>query len=41
MPQPPEKVARELYPDDFHRFSTQMSFLFFVLEAPPATGSAE
>ncbi|MGP3971511.1 class I SAM-dependent methyltransferase [Streptomyces sp. 6N223] len=37
----PDPAARELYPDDFHSLSTKMCFLFFVLEVPPATGSAE
>ncbi|WP_406500146.1 class I SAM-dependent methyltransferase [Streptomyces sp. NBC_00846] len=37
----PDPAARELYPDDFHSLSTKMCFLFFVLEGPPATGSAE
>ncbi|MFK0174300.1 class I SAM-dependent methyltransferase [Streptomyces sp. NPDC090306] len=32
----PDPAARELYPDDFHSLSTQMCFLFFVLEVPPA-----
>lgn len=37
----PDPAARELYPDDFHSLSTKMTFLFFVLELPPSTGSAE
>ncbi|MER6046405.1 class I SAM-dependent methyltransferase [Streptomyces sp. NPDC001793] len=37
----PDPAGRELYPDDFHSLSTKMCFLFFVLEVPPATGSAE
>ncbi|MEU5533722.1 class I SAM-dependent methyltransferase [Streptomyces sp. NPDC020362] len=37
----PDPAARELYPDDFLSLSTKMCFLFFVLEVPPATGSAE
>lgn len=37
----PDPAARELYPDDFERFSATMCYLFFVLEVPPATGSAE
>ncbi|MGK4578580.1 class I SAM-dependent methyltransferase [Kitasatospora sp. HPMI-4] len=37
----PDPAARELYPDDFQALSTNMGFLFFVLEVPPATGSAE
>ena len=37
----PDPAARELYPDDFQNLSTKMCFLLFVLEAPPATGSAE
>jgi hypothetical protein len=37
----PDPAARELYPDDFHSLSTKMCFLLFVLEVPPATGSAE
>lgn len=30
----PDPAARELFPDDFHALSTQLGFLFFVLEAP-------
>ncbi|MEV2274712.1 methyltransferase domain-containing protein [Nocardiopsis sp. NPDC049922] len=33
----PDPAARELFPDDFHALSTQIGFLFFVLEAPPTT----
>lgn len=29
----PDPAARELFPDDFDRLSTRMSFIFFVLEA--------
>nr|WP_241562162.1 class I SAM-dependent methyltransferase [Streptomyces hoynatensis] len=36
----PDPAARELYPDDFRDLSTRMCFLFFVLRAPSATGSA-
>ncbi|UNO43555.1 class I SAM-dependent methyltransferase [Streptomyces sp. MST-110588] len=36
----PDPAGRELYPDDFQRLSAGMCFLFFVLEVPPATGSA-
>lgn len=36
----PDPAARELFPDDFHAFSTNPCFLFFVVEVPPsATGS--
>lgn len=36
----PDPAARELFPDGFHDLSTEPTFLFFVLEAPPpATGS--
>nr|WP_236572267.1 class I SAM-dependent methyltransferase [Nocardiopsis sp. FR4] len=30
----PDPAARELFPDDFQSLSTQIGFLFFVLEAP-------
>ncbi|MFC4121380.1 class I SAM-dependent methyltransferase [Nonomuraea zeae] len=34
-----DPAARELVPDDFHDLSTKLSFLVFVVEAPPsATG---
>lgn len=37
----PDPAARELFPDDFHALSTQIAFLFFVLQAPlPSAGSA-
>lgn len=32
----PDPAARELFPEDFQGLSTQIGFLFFVLEAPPA-----
>ncbi|MGW4425137.1 class I SAM-dependent methyltransferase [Streptosporangium sp. NPDC004631] len=36
----PDPAARELFPGDFHDFSTNTCFLFFVVEVPPvATGS--
>ncbi|GAA3447334.1 class I SAM-dependent methyltransferase [Planomonospora venezuelensis] len=36
----PDPAARELFPDDFHDFSTKISFLFFVAEVPlPAAGA--
>lgn len=36
----PDPAARELFPDEFHDFSTKTCFLFFVVEVPPsATGS--
>ena len=36
----PDPAARELFPDEFHHFSTKTCFLFFVVEVPPsATGS--
>ncbi|MTD16196.1 methyltransferase domain-containing protein [Nakamurella sp. YIM 132087] len=30
----PDPAAEELFPEDFHDFSTRMTFLFFVLEVP-------
>ena len=36
----PDPAARELFPDDFHDLSTQIGFLFFVVEAPPPTTSS-
>jgi ubiquinone/menaquinone biosynthesis C-methylase UbiE len=32
----PDPAARELFPDGFHALSTQIGFLFFVVEAPPS-----
>jgi ubiquinone/menaquinone biosynthesis C-methylase UbiE len=32
----PDPAARELFPDDFQALSTKLSFLFFVVEAPPS-----
>lgn len=37
----PDPAARELYPDDFQRFSATMCYLFFVLEVPLVISSAE
>lgn len=37
----PDPAARELFPDGFHALSTQMSFLFFVLEAPLSAAGSE
>lgn len=34
----PDPAARELFPEDFEGLSTQLGFLFFVLQAPPAPG---
>lgn len=37
----PHPAARELFPDDFQSLSTQLGFLFFVLQAPSSPqGSA-
>ena len=30
----PDPAARELFPEDFHDFSTKITFLFFVVEVP-------
>jgi SAM-dependent methyltransferase len=30
----PDPAARELFPEEFHDFSTRMTFLFLVVEAP-------
>lgn len=30
----PDPAARELFPEDFHEFSTKITFLFFVVEVP-------
>ena len=32
----PDPAARELFPNDFHRLSTEPCFLFFVVEVPPS-----
>ncbi|WP_084780111.1 class I SAM-dependent methyltransferase [Planobispora rosea] len=37
----PDPAARELFPDDFHAFSTKISFLFFVAEVPPSPASSD
>ncbi|GGL07292.1 class I SAM-dependent methyltransferase [Planomonospora parontospora] len=38
----PDPAGRELFPDDFHDFSTRISFLFFVAEVPlPATDTGD
>ncbi|MGW4801941.1 class I SAM-dependent methyltransferase [Nonomuraea sp. NPDC004297] len=34
----PDPAARERFPDDFAAFSTKLSFLCFVVEAPPSAG---
>ncbi|MEV0385463.1 methyltransferase domain-containing protein [Nonomuraea sp. NPDC050643] len=34
-----DPAARELVPDDFDDLSTKLSYLVFVVEAPPAVGS--
>lgn len=37
----PDPAARELFPDDFHALSTQLGFLFFVLETPSSPAHSE
>ena len=32
----PDPAAHELFPDDFHRLSTEPCFLFFIVEVPPS-----
>lgn len=37
----PDPAARELFPDDFHDFSTKISLLFFVVEVPPSAAGSD
>ncbi|MEU6721419.1 class I SAM-dependent methyltransferase [Nonomuraea sp. NPDC046802] len=37
----PDPAARELFPDDFDDLSTKLSFLCFVVEAPPSDAGSD
>ncbi|WP_329180739.1 class I SAM-dependent methyltransferase [Streptomyces decoyicus] len=37
----PDPAARELFPDEFHDFSTKTCFLFFVVEVPPSATDSD
>ncbi|BDH12613.1 class I SAM-dependent methyltransferase [Streptomyces hygroscopicus] len=37
----PDPAARELFPDEFHDFSTKTCFLFFVVEVPPSATASD